>query len=223
MFALVCRYDPARPVVIAAVESIRRHHPDAEIVVVDSDSPDKSYFGPLCRLGARIEDVGNRHYEAGALWHVYERFERDYYFFLHDTMLVTGNLDHLRRHELSGFMYWDDWSGCSPEHIEAGHRLIERCDYPYLERGFHMVFGGMLFCRRTVLDRLRARRFHHVLPSNKVESCAMERLFGIALEHEGLGDRIPQTFLSSWVGCEEQDGFKVTRTPLMTKVWLGRS
>ncbi len=223
MFALVCRFDPARPIVIAAVESIRRHHRDAEIVVVDSDSSDKSYFEPLRRLDVRIEDVQNRHYEAGALWHVYERFERDHYFFLHDTMLVTGNLDHLRRHELSGFMYWDDWKGCGPEHVEAGRRLLKQCDYPYLDRGFPMIFGGMLFCRREVLDRLRQRRFHHVLPGNKVESCAMERLFGIALQHEGLGDRVPRTFLSHWVGCEEQDGFKVTRTPLMTKVWLGRS
>jgi hypothetical protein len=223
VFALVCRYDPSRPVVIAAVESLRRHHPDAEIVVVDSDSPDKSYFEPLARLGVHVEDARNRHYEAGALWHVYDKFARDFYFFLHDTMLVTANLDHLRRHEVSGFMYWEDWNGCRPDHVSTGRRLLAASDYPFLDEGFYMVFGGMLFCRRSVLDRLRARGFHRVLPDDKVGSCAMERLFGIALHHEGLSSLIPRNFLSRWAGCEQVDGYQVTRTPLMTKVWLGRA
>jgi hypothetical protein len=85
-----------------------------------------------------------------------------------------------------------------------------------------MIFGGMLFSRREVLDRLHAKNFHRVLPTDKVGSCAMERLWGIALQHEGLGDLVPRTFLSDWWGCEEIDGLKVTRTPLLTKVWLGR-
>lgn len=222
MFGLVCRYDPERPVVLAAVESLRRHHPDAEIVVVDSDSPDKSYFGAVEALGATVLDVGNRHYEAGALWHLHRTFEREHYFFLHDTMIASGNLDHLRRHDVSGFMYWDGWKGCDPCHLDAGRSLLARCEYPYLEDGFHMVFGGMLFVKRRVLDRLAERGFDRVLPSDKVGSCAMERLWGIALQHEGLGATIPRTFLSDWRGCEEQGGLKVTRTPLLTKVWLGR-
>ncbi|MBI4880354.1 MAG: hypothetical protein HY812_11950 [Planctomycetes bacterium] len=222
MFALACRFDPARPLVFEAVASIRRHHPAEEIVVTDSDSPDRSYLRDLERQGVIVEDAGNRCYEAGAMWHVYERYPRDYYYFLHDSVVVKRNLDHLKRLEVSGMMYWDGWGGCQARHLEWARAQLALSRYAWLEDGFHMVFGCMLFCRRAVLDRLYAAGMHHVLPSDKTGSEAMERLLGIALQHEGFGRQIPFTFLTRWKGCEEHEGRKVTRTPQIDKVWLGR-
>jgi hypothetical protein len=224
MFVIPCRFEPTRPVVFDCVYRIRKHHPDAEILVVDSASNDTGYADVLRPLGIAVDLAGNTNYEVGALWHAYERYPREHYFLLQDTALVKDNLDDLRRHEASGMMYWDDWSGCSPCHVDWAREHIAACDYPFLETGFKMVFGCMLFARRTLLDRFRAKRLHRVLPTDKVGSCAMERILGLALEHEGLGSSVPQTFLSEWVGInDDQDGKRFTRTPRLDKVWFGRA
>lgn len=224
MFVVGCRFDPARPLVYRCVAEILRFHPRAEIVVVDSDSPDRSYAGELRALGIRVETIGNRHYEVGALWHAFERFPRDHYFFLQDSALVKDNLDDLRRHPVSGMMYWRDWEGCQPCHLERGRELLAATDYSWLDSGFPMVFGCMLFAQRGVLEQLRRKNLHRALPTDKAGSAAMERVLGIALQHEGYGDLVPRTFLSEWIGVTEQAGdSKVTRTPRLDKVWLGRS
>lgn len=222
MFALVCRFDRKRPVVVESVRTIRRLYPDAEIVVTDSASEDKSYFAEMHRLGAKVEDIGNRHYEAGALWHVNAKYPRDHYFFMQDTVILRDRVDDLAQHDVSGMMWWNGWDGCAPKHLDWGREALARSEYAWLDDGFKMVFGCMLFCRREVLDRLAKKRFDRVLPDDKTGSESMERLFGIALQHEGYGDRIPETFDSPWVGCEEQDGVKYTATKRMVKVWLGR-
>lgn len=223
MFAIACRFDAARPVVYECVHGILQHHPGAEIVVVDSASPDRSYCRELRSLGIRVDEIDNRHYEAGAIWHVHERYPRDHYFFLQDSAIPTASLADLARHEVSGMMHWRDWEGCGPEHLAAGRELLAQTDYPWLERGFPMIFGSILFARRSVLDRLRAKRFDRALPTDKAGSCAMERLWGVALQHEGLAAQVERTFLSPWVGIsEESSGRKVTRVPRMQKVWMGR-
>lgn len=223
MFVIPCRFDPSRPVVFDCIYRLRKHHPTAEILIVDSDSPDTSYADVLRPLGIAVDLAANRHYEVGALWHAYEHHPREHYALLQDTALVKDNLDDLFRHPVAGMMYWDDWSGCSPCHVDWAREHLPACDYPFLETGFKMVFGCMLFSPRALLDRFRAKNLHRVLPTDKVGSCAMERILGLALQHEGYGERIPKTFLSNWVGInDERDGKRFTRTPRLDKVWLGR-
>jgi hypothetical protein len=224
MFVIPCRFDPDRPIVFECVYRLRQHHPHADILVVDSDSPDPSYAETLRPLGIQVDLAANRHYEVGALWHAYEHHRRDHYYLLQDAAVVKGNLDDLARHDVSGMMYANDWLGCEPCHIDWAREHLAKSDYPFLESGFRMIFGNMLFAKREVLTRLRAKNFDRVLPSDKVGSCAMERLLGIALQHEGYGDVIPRTFLSDWVGVtDEANGRKLTRTPRLDKVWLGRA
>ena len=43
MFCLSCYYTSASPIV-QCVDSILKHHPNETVVIVDSYSPDKSYF-----------------------------------------------------------------------------------------------------------------------------------------------------------------------------------
>ena len=47
------------------------------------------------------------------------------------------------------------------------------------------VFGPMLFCKRTVLDKLVDLNFDKVLPETKAEEGGMERLWGSALSFLG--------------------------------------
>ena len=59
MFVIPCKYNPKFPFVIQLVESIREFHPTEKIVVVDSNSDDKSYFSILEKYDVIIEDVKN--------------------------------------------------------------------------------------------------------------------------------------------------------------------
>jgi hypothetical protein len=44
MFVIPCKYTNSCPFIIELVKDIRLYHPNDKIVVIDSDSEDKSYF-----------------------------------------------------------------------------------------------------------------------------------------------------------------------------------
>ena len=83
MFVIACRYNSKYPNVINLVDQILNYHPNEKIVVVDSDSDDKSYFQTLQRKGVVIEDIKNKNRELGAYWHAFKKYpHEDHYFCL---------------------------------------------------------------------------------------------------------------------------------------------
>jgi hypothetical protein len=54
-----------------------------------------------------------------------------------------------------------------------------------MEDDFSALFGPMLLCKREILDKLYKNGFSKVLPTNKDESMAMERVWGSVLYTEG--------------------------------------
>jgi glycosyltransferase involved in cell wall biosynthesis len=64
MFVIPCKYNQKFPFIIELVESIRKHHPVEKIVVVDSDSNDKTYFSSLSKYDVIVEDVKNQLWQA---------------------------------------------------------------------------------------------------------------------------------------------------------------
>ena len=55
MFVIPCKFNPNYPFIINLVEDIRNYHPSEKIVVVDSDSEDKSYFDELIKYDVIID------------------------------------------------------------------------------------------------------------------------------------------------------------------------
>ena len=74
MFVIPCKYTSKSPI-IECVKSIRRHYPNDLIVVVDSDSDDKSYFEEVGKYDAIVEDVSNKNFVNGALWHCFKKYK----------------------------------------------------------------------------------------------------------------------------------------------------
>ena len=66
MFVIPCKYNSNFPFVIELVESIRKFHPNEKIVVIDSDSNDKTYFSILSEYDVIIEDAKNSNWMIGA-------------------------------------------------------------------------------------------------------------------------------------------------------------
>ena len=78
------------------VKSISFLHPDEKIVVVDSASPDKSYFEELKKINPNviIEDVNNTGYEAGAWWHAFNKYpNEEVYCFIQDGLILKESIE----------------------------------------------------------------------------------------------------------------------------------
>lgn len=203
LFSITCRFDPENPVVLPCVQSIREHHPDSPIHVVDSASEDKSYYGAVKQFGAKVEDIGNQSLTTGNIWHTYENYpDYDFYYFLHDSMLIKDGILDLMETDVTALRYFRSWNGLGwtpqehpsgdngfvyPETFNwANSQLLSKTTYrPEMGMRFAALFGPMIMCKRSVLDKLKAAGFDKVRPTTKRQSEAMERVWGLVLNLEG--------------------------------------
>ena len=203
LFSITCRFDPANPVVIPCVQSIRAHHPESPIHVVDSASEDKSYYEQVEKFGAKVEDIGNQSLTTGNIWHTYEKYpDYDFYYFLHDSMLIKDGILDLMETDVTALRYFRSWNGLgwTPQEHPSGDngfvfsetlnwansQLLSKTTYrPEMGMRFAALFGPMIMCKRSVLDKLKAAGFDKVRPTTKRQSEAMERVWGMVLNLEG--------------------------------------
>jgi len=203
LFSITCRFDPENPVVLPCVQSIREHHPDSPIHVVDSASEDKSYYEQVEKFGAKVEDIGNQSLTTGNIWHTYEKYpDYDFYYFLHDSMLIKDGILDLMETDVTALRYFRSWNGLgwTPQEHPSGDngfvfsetlnwansQLLSKTTYrPEMGMRFAALFGPMIMCKRSVLDKLKAAGFDKVRPTTKRQSEAMERVWGMVLNLEG--------------------------------------
>jgi len=203
-FVIGCKFLAARPVVYECVRSIKKVYGDsAEIIVIDSDSEDKSYFSVLRDLGVVVDDAVNHHYTSGAIWCAFEKYIRDSYCFLHDSMTVGGKIDDYVKNDITSLRYFNSGKflreyggGLYPG--EFGFDSVEQFEwvneqfllhtsysiYSIPER-FTGLYGSTSVCKRETLEKLYKEGFSKVLPTNKIQDQGMERAWGIALALEG--------------------------------------
>lgn len=182
MFVIPCKYNPEFPFVIKLVESIRKFHPDEKIVVVDSDSEDKSYFFEVEKYDVIVEDVQNLNWMVGAYWHTYKKYpNEDFYYFLHDSMLIKGNTDFLKEKDLTVLMYFDRSIG----NFNTWGELIKlNSEYEYVFSG-NGCYGPIFLCKNKVMKRMLEMRADKFLPSSKAETGYCEGCYGFFLEEQG--------------------------------------
>ena len=211
--------------VVDCVKSIRKFHAfDSKIIIVDSDSPDKSYFKDLQPYNVHLRAVQNKFRETGAIWHAYDNFpEVEFFFFLQDSLVCNKNVLKLTEHTFSCLRYFPSWDGKGfRSNSQDGERKCGWADDDnnnndglnfvykdpnglddrnWLQKNFNLhtnyvipeewdsVFGSIFFCHRSLLDKLVTRGFNKILPTNKMEACAMERAWGIVMKEEGINVR----------------------------------
>ena len=182
MFVIPCKYNPQFSFVIDLVKSIREFHPTEKIIVVDSDSDDKSYFCEIEKYGAVVEDIKNRNWMVGAYWHSYKKYpDEDFYFFLHDSMIVKGNMDYLKEKDLTTLMYFDRMVG----NFNTWSNLItQNSKYKYVFSGYG-CYGPIFFCKNKVMKRMLEMGADKFLPSTKAETGYCEGCYGFFLEEQG--------------------------------------
>ena len=190
MFIIPCKYSEKHNYIISLVENIRKFHLDEEIVVVDSNSDDKSYFKEIEKYNVIIEDIGNKNYHAGAYWYCFEKYNRDFYYFMHDSMIVNQNLDYLKNKELTVFAYFE----YDPIGDIAEYYIKKFTNYNIPKTGY-CAFGPIFFCKRIVMEKLYNSGISKILstynehnknqPSEGLPAHYQEAVFGLAFNQEG--------------------------------------
>jgi hypothetical protein len=183
-FVVPCKFDPANPVVFGCVESIRQHHPDATIVVVDAASDDRSYLADLD--ADLIGDFGNDRFTLAAYRWAYDQLPDETSFgLIHDSMTINSPVPDpdpllLVRYFRTPPQGWgwdrngvplDDWA-----------RSVAPFPIP---TEFIGVFGPIVFCQRQVITDLIDVGLFDIPVLDKWQMCGMERVFGIALQLAG--------------------------------------
>ena len=183
MFVIPCKYNPVLPFVIQLVDDIRKFHPDDKIVVVDSDSEDKTYLKTLSeKYGAITEDIANRNWMIGAYWYAYKKYpDEDFYFFMHDSMRVKANLDYLKEKDLTILMTFNRKFG---PYNGWADRINAETDYRYEIDGLG-CYGPIFFCKNKVMKGMLDMGTDKFLPTNKQETHYSERAYGVFLEGQG--------------------------------------
>lgn len=157
--------------------------PDEPVCIVDNASPDRSYQADFPDLP--ILNVAESHYEAGAWWTAFAVFpDEPYYFFLHDSMVVQESLESYKTKPLWVPGYLADFGGCSAYHQQLIKEFIARTTYTFPER-FYGAAGNVFFCQNDLMRRMKDRGMDQLLPKDKREAEAMERVWGIAFQQEG--------------------------------------
>lgn len=182
MFVIPCKYNPNYPFVIQLVKDIRAFHTNEKIVIVDSDSEDKSYFDILKEYDVIIEDINNKNWMVGAYWHTYKKYpDEDFYFFMHDSMRVKSNLEYLKEKDLSILMHFDRMVG---NFNYWGDRINNESKYQYKLTG-NGCFGPIFFCKNMVMKKMLEMGVDNFLPASKAETGYCEGCYGFFLEEQG--------------------------------------
>ena len=182
MFVIACKYSGTHNYIINLIKSIREFHPEEEIVIVDSDSQDKTYFDVVKKYNVFIEDVQNTNWMIGAYWYAFKKYKRDFYYFLHDSMIIKGNMDYLKNKDLTLLCYFDREVNSSFN--QYANRINAETKYVYNPKGFG-CYGPIFFCKRKVMEKLLEKHVDKILPLNKQETGCCEGSYGFYFESEG--------------------------------------
>lgn len=196
IFIIPCYNTENNNFITPLIVDIKKHHENPTIFVVDSDSPDKSYMDEAVRLGATVFDIANKHYHWGAYWYIYDRYENvfDYFYCLHDSIKVKGNLDELMNgSSLLKIHTYFHGSYAGGGDVAAEH-LTKLTNIPLKPHNL-CVAGCMFLAHKKVMEAIQSTGLDRVLPNcthhttnyvkDPVVTSALDGAFGLCLEHLG--------------------------------------
>jgi hypothetical protein len=186
-FVICCKNTPQHQYIIKCVDSIKSHYPRSSIVIVDSNSEDKSYFDVLAKYSSIfIEDIKNTQYEYGAIVQAYNKYELfyDVFVFLQDSMELLApikELDTIKDGE--AFVLTSNLSGWSSDLVAYDrfydlHPDFDKIDildkYPITIWNSFIINSNTL---NLLIDNHHFRKIQQ--PNCKIDSRAMERAWTI--------------------------------------------
>jgi len=185
MFIIPTKANKQHNYAVQLVDDIRRFNQEELIVVVDSDSEDKSYHKELEKYtNVIVEDVKHKNYALGSYWYCYKKYPKEkFYHCLHDTMRIKSNIDFLKEKELSVLFNFDRVAGMA-NNIAYCEFQCKKTRFSYHPNG-KGVYGPIFFCSSVVMEKLQNEGFMEIYPTTKHEASCTEWLMGFAFESLG--------------------------------------
>tara|TARA_R110000824_G_scaffold28264_13_gene95245 strand:- start:973 stop:1689 length:717 start_codon:yes stop_codon:yes gene_type:complete len=202
VFIIPCKYnsgltkeDIKNSYVFKSIASIRLHHRNEKILVVDSDSDNTEYLNIIGGLpNVFVADAKNKNYLDGAIWYAFDNFpDEKWYCSLQDTIILKHNLyEFINGEELFYSLMW--W----PETINPGTVEMQWLDgmfNDYLKYDLPKVQGRVSFVgcwgpcfvgKRETLQIFKDNNLHRCLPVDKFGAQMSERLWSICLGIENI-------------------------------------
>lgn len=189
MFLIPCKYSNNSPI-LKCISKIKENYPLEKIVVIDSNSDDKSYFD-LIRTDVFDIIEGNSNYEIGAYLKAFEKYQdEDRYYCIHDSLMINKVFSERQTNCLLLTVQWFNGFWDSLNQKEFGRSVLG----DLVEENFIGTLGTMMFCDKAIMKRVYSFFKDKRLPSNKEESCGYERILGI--------------FLGNILGCDMYNAFQ---------------
>jgi len=195
MFVIPCKYT-SESKIVEIVNQINKFHTNERILITDSCSEDKSYIEKISNLHKNVIFAeSNKHYVDSATWFAYSMFpEEKHYFVLQDSMEIHKNLDIFKNFEFTSFM----WFSVDKELLNRGrgwhnpyqkfwskYMIESNTSFKFVEE-FIGLFGITFITNRETLTKLYDNGLYKILPSDKTQMCAMERIWGMCLSQIGV-------------------------------------
>jgi hypothetical protein len=221
MIVITCRNSNIN-YITNCVKSIRDSGNKEIICIVDSGSPDKSYFKEIEPYNVIIEDINNQNYVDGAIWYCYEKYtDIEFFYFIHDSMIINKNLTPISNNDLTVFSYFEGLPFDSEAQLIYSLDKINSVSLDISDvilNSLAGLFGTSFYCKRKILDELKRLGLNKILPTNKLEACASERIWAIFLYKLGIDIRINnlRTFINQNTEFDN-------KTNYITKIFAGRS
>ncbi len=188
MFVVACHNLAERPVIYECVEAIQRWHPDDHILIVDSDSPDRSYMDWATDRGCNVADIHNHGYAHGAFRFGVRAYpNEDWYALIFDSLILQGSLSHLQSKPITFVRHWPDrqhdwgWNSSGVHLSVWGNRQIHKMGISF-PSAYTGVLGPMMFAQRSIIDRLEKIGYFDINVTDAYEHCGLERVCGIVCE-----------------------------------------
>jgi hypothetical protein len=195
MFVIPCKYNTLSSL-FETINSISKFHPNEKILVVDSDSDDKSYFDLLKQINnVIICDIQNKNYEIGALWYAYKNFnDESHYILIHDSFVLKESLSNfIVKDATYAMMYFDEdmythgnsHSDLRESEINYAKEVLLKTEYCF-NRSVNGALGTMGIYSHNVLENFNKKGLmNSLIPIDKFGSNMSERIIGICCKQEG--------------------------------------
>jgi len=144
IFIISCYFDGTNNAIFDCVNSLISNYDYPKILVIDSDSPNKSYFKKLRSLSVEVLDSKNKNYDTGAYWIGFTKYN-DYknYYFLQDSIKIKQNFISFEKNNLTTFRYFHSIDRVGGFKIDKTKKnLIKKLtDFFRINKKIHDVFG----------------------------------------------------------------------------------
>ena len=221
MFCFSCKYIPQSPIK-ECVESISKFHPNEKIVIVDSQSEDKSYYQLFSdNENVDILDECNPYRVPGALWETYKKYPNEpYYIFIQDSFILKKSLDEYlsSNDKFISFMYFPENAGA--EGYDIIQQVLSKTTYKVPEPSdqIYGVFGPLFIIKNELMVKFKKCGLMDALKATTKHECkSCERIFGICSEQEGYS---PKDFNIEGNYLERHNEVNEDKIELFKKIFL---